>query len=40
MLNYMTRNGYRHHVAFVEGDWSRAVAEALANYLEYPIDEI
>ena len=40
MLNYMARNGYRHHVAFVEGDWSRAVAEALANYLEYPIDEI
>jgi L-fucose isomerase-like protein len=40
MLNYMARNGYRHHVAFVEGDWSRAVAEALSNYLEYPIDEI
>jgi L-fucose isomerase-like protein len=37
-LNYMARNGYRHHVAFVQGDWQDAVVEALVNYLEYFID--
>ena len=40
LLNYMSRNGYRHHVAFVRGDWSQAVAEAFGNYLGYRIDEI
>ena len=38
LLNYMARNGYRHHVAFVQGDWSAAVAEAFSNYLGYEID--
>ena len=40
MLNYMARNGYRHHVAFVEGDWSDAVGEAFGNYLGYEIEKI
>ena len=38
MLNYMARNGYRHHVAFVQGGWQDAVVEALSNYLGYAID--
>ena len=40
MLNYMSRNGYRHHVAFVRGNWSEAVVEAFSNYLGYEIDRI
>ena len=40
MLNYMARNGYRHHVAFAEGDWSQAVGEAFSNYLGYEIEKI
>lgn len=40
MLNYMARNGYRHHVAFVEGDWSSAVEEALVNYLGYDMEQM
>ena len=40
MLNYMARNGYRHHVAFVEGDWFDAVGEAFGNYLGYEIEKI
>ena len=40
MLNYMALNGYRHHVAFVEGDWSAAVVEALSKYLGYSVDVI
>ena len=38
LLNYMARNGYRHHVAFVEGDWSDALVEAFTTYLGFPID--
>ena len=40
MLNYMAKNGYRHHVAFVRGSWSAAIVEAFSNYLGYEIDRI
>lgn len=40
MLNYMARNGYRHHVAFVRGKWSEAIVEAFSNYLGFEIDRI
>jgi L-fucose isomerase-like protein len=40
LLNYMSRNGYRHHVAFVRGNWSAAIVEAFSNYLGYQIDLI
>ena len=40
LLNYMARNGYRHHVAFVKGDWSAAIAEAFSNYLGYEIETV
>ena len=40
MLNYMSRNGYRHHVAFVRGNWSAAIVEAFGNYLGWEIDRI
>ena len=40
MLNYMARNGYRHHVAFVRGSWSAAIVEAFSNYLGYEIERI
>lgn len=40
MLNYMARNGYRHHVAFVRGGWSAALVEAFSNYLGYEIERI
>ena len=40
MLNYMARNGYRHHVAFAEGKWAAPVAEALSAYLGYDIARI
>lgn len=40
MLNYMAKNGYRHHVAFVKGDWSAAIVEAFGNYLGWEIDRI
>lgn len=40
MLNYMSRNGYRHHVAFVRGSWADAVVEAFGNYLGYDIDRV
>jgi len=40
LLNYMARNGYRHHVAFVRGDWRDAVMEALVNYLGYGMEQI
>jgi hypothetical protein len=36
----MSRNGYRHHVAFVRGNWSAAIVEAFSNYLGYQIDLI
>lgn len=34
------RNGYRHHVAFVRGNWSAAIVEAFGNYLGWEIDRI
>ena len=40
MLNYMARNGYRHHVAFVRGSWSEAIVEAFSNYLGFEIDRV
>ena len=40
MLNYMSRNGYRHHVAFVRGSWSGAIVEAFSNYLGYEIEKV
>ena len=40
MLNYMARNGYRHHVAITRGHTAAAVLEAFRNYLGYEIDLI
>ena len=40
MLNYMARNGYRHHVAIAKGNYAEAVREAFDNYLGYQIDRI
>ena len=40
MLNYMARNGYRHHVAFVRGSWSAVLVEAFSSYLGYEIERI
>ena len=40
MLNYMARNGYRHHVAITKGNYSSALEEAFVNYLGYNIDLI
>ncbi len=38
ILEYMFKNGYRHHVAFVPGDWTKSVEEAFVNYLGYNCD--
>jgi hypothetical protein len=40
MLNYMAKNGYRHHVAFVRGNWAAAVVEAFSNYLGFDIERV
>ncbi len=40
MLNYMAKNGYRHHVAITRGHTAAAVVEAFRNYLGYEIDLI
>ncbi|UKI36332.1 MAG: hypothetical protein L6V93_20865 [Clostridiales bacterium] len=40
LLEYMCKNGYRHHVAIAKGNWAKAVKEAMENYLEYDIDLI
>ena len=40
MLNFMARNGYRHHVAFVRGSWSAAIVEAFSNYLGYDVERV
>lgn len=40
MLNYMAKNGYRHHVAITRGHTAAAVLEAFRNYLGYEIDLI
>ena len=33
LLNFMAKNGYRHHVAIAQGKWAKAVNEAFENYL-------
>ena len=38
MLDYMAKNGYRHHVAVTRGHSAWAVVEAFRNYLGYEID--
>ncbi len=38
IFRYMCENGYKHHVAIAQGEWSGCVREALAKYLEYNID--
>lgn len=40
MLNYMAKNGYRHHVAITMGSWAEAINEAFDNYLGYKVDII
>lgn len=40
MLDYMAKNGYRHHVAITKGHFACAVKEAFENYLGYNIDLI
>ena len=39
MLDYMAKNGYRHHVCVAKGDWAASVKEAF-DYLGYKIDLI
>lgn len=34
LLNFMAKNGYRHHVAIAQGKWAEAVNEAFENYLD------
>lgn len=34
LLNFMAKNGYRHHVAIAQGKWSKSVNEAFENYLD------
>ena len=38
LLNYMAKNGYRHHVGVTKGNYSSAIKEAFENYLDYNID--
>lgn len=38
LLNYMSRNGFRHHVAIAEGEWKESIKDAFENYLGYEID--
>lgn len=38
LLNYMSRNGFRHHVAIAAGNWGDSVKDAFENYLDYKID--
>ena len=40
MLNYMGRNGYRHHVAITRGHWAESIREAFENYLGISIDTL
>ena len=40
LLQYMAKNGYRHHVAITKGRYAEAVREAFTNYLGYNIDVI
>lgn len=38
IFRYMCENGYKHHVAIAQGEWTTCVNEALTKYLEYKID--
>lgn len=38
MMDYMCKEGYRHHVAITKGNWGKAVNEAFVNYLGYQND--
>lgn len=38
IFRYMCENGYKHHVAIAQGEWSDCLEEALVKYLEYNID--
>lgn len=38
IFRYMCENGYKHHVAIAQGEWSDCVTEALVKYLGYNID--
>ena len=38
IFRYMCENGYKHHVAIADGEWSGAIKEALNKYLDYSID--
>ncbi len=38
LLNYMSKNGFRHHVAIAAGDWGDSIKDAFENYLGYEID--
>lgn len=40
LLNYMSAEGYRHHVAIAKGNWGGAVKEAFGTYLGYEIEEV
>ncbi len=40
VMEYMMKNGYRHHTAVVPGKWAEAVEEAFNNYLGYNCDII
>ena len=40
MLNYMSAEGYRHHVAIATGSWNFSVKEAFGKYLGYNIEII
>lgn len=40
MLNYMSTNGYRHHVAVAKGKWNISILDAFKNYLGYEIEII
>ena len=37
IFRYMCENGYKHHVAIAQGEWSESVKEALVKYLGYDI---
>lgn len=40
LLNYMSDEGYRHHVAIAKGNWNFTIKEAFGKYLGYNIDII
>lgn len=37
IINYIAKNGFRHHMAFAKGDYVNAVYEAMTNYLGYEV---